>query len=379
MKPRSIRALVRSLPLLVAAPALVGFALYDASGFAWLGYTWNKWGNPTAGTPATVYWSLMPPGTAGSDYCAPGCTSGTGTSALALPNFYDGSTHSFRTVNLTDPEMLSYIRNALRTWGAAAGVTFIYLPNDSGVPINDPGAEPPATGHIRIGVFEMGYEAPAGAGFAAPPNGFIPNSSQFATGAGDVILNSTYAFQNPAGAEGTPLDAFPQGGGPFLNDLEGLILHEIGHALGIAHSGDPAAVMCGYPAACTYYDPGTYVINRQLEPDDVVAGQTLYGPPADTDGDGVVDALDNCSQLANLSQCDSDGDGIGNRCDGDLSNNGATNAQDTALFRQQLGQPSTAPGYNKADLNCNGTVNAQDTALFRGLLGSPPGPSGLAP
>jgi hypothetical protein len=99
----------------------------------------------------------------------------------------------------------------------------------------------------------------------------------------------------------------------------------------------------------------------------------------DSDGDGVADSADNCTQVANTSQCDSDGDGYGNRCDGDMNNSGSTNAQDTTLYRQQLGQPSAGPGYNAADLNCSGAVNAQDTVILRTLLGSPPGPSGLAP
>jgi len=68
----------------------------------------------------------------------------------------------------------------------------------------------------------------------------------------------------------------------------------------------------------------------------------------------------------------------GNTCDGDLKNNGLTNAQDYVLFRAQLGQPSFAPAYNPADLNGNGFVNAQDHVMFRQLLGSPPGP-GAAP
>jgi hypothetical protein len=73
--------------------------------------------------------------------------------------------------------------------------------------------------------------------------------SQLATGAGDIILNSNsnYAYQNPAGAEGAPLESFPQGGGLFLNDLQGLILHEIGHAIGVDHSDLPEVVMCGWP------------------------------------------------------------------------------------------------------------------------------------
>ncbi|MEO7386548.1 MAG: choice-of-anchor R domain-containing protein [Gammaproteobacteria bacterium] len=103
---------------------------------------------------------------------------------------------------------------------------------------------------------------------------------------------------------------------------------------------------------------------------------------ADSDGDLRGDACDNCRTRANNTgpgaQCDSDDDGYGNRCDGDLNNNGATNAQDTILYRQLLGQPSVGPVYNKADINCNGAVNAQDTALYRQLLGVPPGP-GAAP
>ncbi len=111
------------------------------------------------------------------------------------------------------------------------------------------------------------------------------------------------------------------------------------------------------------------------------ASYMVFAPAVDTDSDGVIDALDNCRTLLNTNQADSDADGFGNRCDGDFGNpapgNGATNAQDTTLFRQQLGQPSAAPTYNKADINANGVVNAQDTTLFRGLLSAPPGPSGL--
>jgi len=101
--------------------------------------------------------------------------------------------------------------------------------------------------------------------------------------------------------------------------------------------------------------------------------------PPDTDTDGVPDAVDNCTMEANPSQCDSDGDGYGNHCDGDLNNNTFTNAQDYILFRAQLGETSTPPTYNQADLNCNEFVNAQDYILFRQRLGQPSGPSGLLP
>lgn len=97
---------------------------------------------------------------------------------------------------------------------------------------------------------------------------------------------------------------------------------------------------------------------------------------ADADGDGVPNSADNCTLLANATQVDSDGDGFGNRCDGDLNNNGFTNAQDVTLFRRFLGRPSNPPNYEVADLNANGFINAQDVVLHRQLLGNAPGPAG---
>jgi len=105
----------------------------------------------------------------------------------------------------------------------------------------------------------------------------------------------------------------------------------------------------------------------------------VYENLTDTDSDTVLDYLDNCTQLSNVSQVDSDNDGFGNRCDGDINNNGITNSQDYVLFRQTFGQPSNPPTFNVGDLNSNGVVNSQDYVLFRQLIGQPPGPSGYAP
>ncbi len=141
----------------------------------------------------------------------------------------------------------------------------------------------------------------------------------------------------------------------------------------------PSVIRITYTPNPGYFGPDSfeYWVESGLVVDYAVVNVTVTNP--DTDGDGVLNTVDNCTLLPNPSQCDSDGDGYGNRCDGDFTGNGATNAQDTVVFRQQLGKPSVGPTYNGADLNCNGAVNAQDTALFRQLLGKPPGPSGLVP
>ncbi len=105
---------------------------------------------------------------------------------------------------------------------------------------------------------------------------------------------------------------------------------------------------------------------------------TTTAPP-DADGDGVEDALDNCTNAPNgplapdaggASQRDTDGDGYGNLCDGDFDGNGFVNYADLAYFRAAFG---TADEH--ADLDgSGGMVNFVDLAIFRALFGNPPGP-----
>jgi len=142
---------------------------------------------------------------------------------------------------------------------------------------------------------------------------------------------------------------------------------------GVINNGDSVCVR--HTSAAT----NSAVTITELTIGGVVGSFSSTTIAADTDGDGVLDPNDNCTLKPNPSQCDSDGDGFGNICDGDMDNNGFTNAFDTPLFRAQLGQPSVPPTYNAADLNCNGFVNSFDTPIYRSLLGSPPGPSGLNP
>ncbi|MEZ5561713.1 MAG: hypothetical protein R3F27_01995 [Gammaproteobacteria bacterium] len=105
----------------------------------------------------------------------------------------------------------------------------------------------------------------------------------------------------------------------------------------------------------------------------------------DTDGDGAHDGQDNCIDAANgpllpdaggNSQLDSDGDGYGNMCDGDLDNSGGiVNFADLAAFKAMFGTPNA-----NGDLNgSGGIVNFADLARFKALFGKPPGASGIRP
>jgi len=102
--------------------------------------------------------------------------------------------------------------------------------------------------------------------------------------------------------------------------------------------------------------------------------------PPDTDADSVRDFLDNCTQLANPDQRDTDGDHYGNRCDADLNNNGLVNTLDFGLFKQAFGSVANdIPSELDADFNGDGRVNTLDFGLFKQMFGTTPGPSGLMP
>jgi Dockerin type I domain/Thrombospondin type 3 repeat len=106
----------------------------------------------------------------------------------------------------------------------------------------------------------------------------------------------------------------------------------------------------------------------------LASGAGAQAQPVDTDGDGIPDAIDNCSLVANTEQADFDNDGFGNVCDADINNDGRVNAVDLAILRSNFGKPGAL-----GDLNGDGTVNALDLALLRRNFGKEPGPSGNGP
>ncbi len=103
-------------------------------------------------------------------------------------------------------------------------------------------------------------------------------------------------------------------------------------------------------------------------------GMLIHLQVADGDGDGVVNVCDNCIQVANADQRDTNGDGYGNICDADLNNDGVVNGLDVGILKGQF----LTPGPD-ADFNGDGVVNGLDVGILKGLFLQPPGPSGLAP
>ena len=121
------------------------------------------------------------------------------------------------------------------------------------------------------------------------------------------------------------------------------------------------------------------IVNTSFDGGGAVTGEAVVGV-VDTDGDGVIDDNDNCTLVTNPDQRDTDSDGYGSLCDGDLNNDGNTNTLDLNLYklahRTNLGDPN----YNvDADFNGDGAINTLDLNIYKGLHRKPPGPSCCAP
>jgi hypothetical protein len=153
----------------------------------------GKWGPPVMGTGATITWSLMPNGTA--------CDGGPCTSfASAMPAGWQAA-----------------VASAFSMWSSVANLTFIQVPDD-GNPFNGP----TSSGDIRIGL--EAFDGPGGVlahGFYPPNNGN--------TAAGDIHFDIAELWKIGFGGAGF--------------DIVQVLAHELGHALGLNHSGVPNSLM----------------------------------------------------------------------------------------------------------------------------------------
>lgn len=93
---------------------------------------------------------------------------------------------------------------------------------------------------------------------------------------------------------------------------------------------------------------------------------------SDFDADGVDNLLDNCFEVPNPDQLDSDGDQYGNRCDADFNNDNLVNFTDLQLMKADF----FSTGNLQTDLNGDGLVNFDDLSIMRELFFGVPGPSG---
>ena len=260
------------------AVASIGVALFAAAGAtAFNVFPFGldealKWGpSNQIGTPGgIVTWSFIPDGTALDPLVS--SFGWSGTSDLASVYAQVGGEAAARAA----------LEAAFAAWSAVADVDFVRIDETGSLPLGAATAGTAVVGHIRVGAFAFAPgDFTAAVGFAAPPNGGT-------TLEGDLVFNTNNRFGLPSGAEGDPFDLFPPPTFFYLNDFAGLATHEIGHALGLAHSDVPESVMCGFVgpgfdgSQCHWADPdenGRAPITRLPKADDVAGVQHLYGVP----------------------------------------------------------------------------------------------------
>jgi hypothetical protein len=149
----------------------------------------------------------------------------------------------FRTLDARKPtaQWQAEILRAFQAWTVDARIDFGVMP-DGGQPFGAPGADQndPRFGDVRIGALPL---TPEVLSIAVPHDPVLAG-----TWSGDILLNSAVAFDQTA-------------------DLVPVLLHEVGHVLGLPPSADPSSVMFE-------------TLNNQrtlLAPGDIAAVQTLYG------------------------------------------------------------------------------------------------------
>ena len=105
-------------------------------------------------------------------------------------------------------------------------------------------------------------------------------------------------------------------GNPSLTATEGLLwVHELGHNAGLNHNGLGTDWVMNASLGSNNRGVTSAECARFHDPLDTTE-PTVVGMCADNDGDLVQDGVDNCPMVPNPEQHDSDGDGMGDACEG---------------------------------------------------------------
>ncbi len=131
------------------------------------------------------------------------------------------------------------IDRAMQSWADASGLTLTRVSDDG----STEGIAGSAQGDSRFGDIRIGARPMSYLGYT-----WYPSTS---TLGGDMELTTSHPFQIGS-----------------VYDLYSVVLHEAGHALGLAHSDVSGAVM----------QVAAYSIFTGLQPDDIAGIQALYGP-----------------------------------------------------------------------------------------------------
>ncbi|MFK7886784.1 MAG: hypothetical protein AB8G16_07955 [Gammaproteobacteria bacterium] len=215
-------------------------------------------------------------------------------------------------------------------------------------------------------VLELRFdEHPADISFQIAQNGVsIPFDAEASATQGSPVGDSWGNFSDDELADETIRFVWYFEGG----DYELLINDSYGD--GLCCDGGPGGYSIIVDGDVVYDSPGTFTSSDT---------QVFTVAIDDDDNDGLDASFDNCSNVANANQYDSDGDGYGNACDADIAlpNDCVVNVSDLGVLRAAFfARPSDATWNADADLNGDGVVNVVDLGQMRAAFFAAPGPSG---
>jgi hypothetical protein len=202
------------------------------------------------------------------------------------------------------------------------------------------------------------YSLPSAFQFISSPEPFVHNGKSFITVIAAKELGSD------------PLPFLPKGiSEVWVTNIDPVnpFFRRINNA-DVVRRSEPEPIMLPSGPAVYFTQNDTVNGNATLHLADTGLGSPSAG---DSDADGVSDDRDGCTVVADAPQIDTDGDGIGNRCDPDFNNDCLVDATDFLAFRSQIGS-TTSPLF---DLNGDGTVTWVDFFLMmKPYMGLAPGP-----
>ncbi len=190
----------------------------------------GKWGSPIIGTGAAVTYSFMSDGVSCGFEAE--CTAGTGLNTSILSGMGAGG--------------VAEIVAAFDAWSAVADISFS-LVSDDGAAYN----AATSSGDIRIGMHDFGDGSGGTLAHAwYPPNGVTVNTIY-----GDIHFDTSEIWKTGFGGAGF--------------DIFTVAAHEIGHAIGLAHTDVVGSLLE------PYYTEGF----SGPQADDIAGAQYLYGAP----------------------------------------------------------------------------------------------------
>ena len=240
-----------SLGATPAYASYINFGGLGAEDYTTLGSKWEPGPNAASfgpfGTPGSATWSIMAGGLPTIGFDAHGGATLDLVTGLAVPGFV-----------LAD--YIATINAALNTWAVVSGWDNLGMVADGGVGM---GASEAAGGHLGdIRVAAVTFD-----GGCCPPGGTIlahnyQPGTEAIFGPGGTIAGDSHYDSDELWVD-DPLNLMSA---PYF-DLQTVMLHEFGHALGLGHSAVVGSVMAAFYG-------GTH---RTLHADDIAGIQFIYG------------------------------------------------------------------------------------------------------